>query len=76
MLVSAVAQVATSPDERLPFLSEPVDGELRVRTASDLVLQPLPAAAPISGIAGRRDGEWLVFALPREGGMHWFELRR
>jgi len=74
MLVSAVAQVAASPDDRLPLLSEPVEGELRVRTASDLVLQPLRPAAAVSPIVGRRDGAWLVFALPSEGGTHWFEL--
>ena len=74
MLISMVAQVVASADERLPLLSEPVEGELRVRSASDLVLQPLrvDATAPV---VGRREGEWLVFVLPSEAGTHWMELR-
>ncbi len=74
MLVSAVAQVAATPGERLPLLSELVEGELRVRTPHDLVLQPLRVGVELAPITGRRDGEILAFLLPPDALTHWFLL--
>lgn len=74
MLVSVVAQVMPSAGDTMPLLSEPVEGEIAVRTASALALQPLRIDAMGSPIVGRREGDRVIFTLPSAGGSHWYLL--
>ena len=47
MLVTVVAQVGTASGDRLPFLAEPVEGTIAVRTSLPLRMIPLsPKAYP------------------------------
>jgi len=83
MLVTLVAQVATASGDRLPFLAEPVEGTIAVRTSQPLRMIPLsPKAYPISpGAAAelapiaavKRQGEQ-VFTIKRGTPTHWFLL--
>jgi hypothetical protein len=82
MLVTTVAQVATSADDKLPFLAQPVEGALTVRSQTPLRLVPLsprahPGQAPAEGfkpILPARRGEEQVFTLARGTPTHWFML--
>jgi hypothetical protein len=82
MLVTAVGQVAASPGGDLPFVAQPIEARLTLRSAVPLRLVPLaPGMHPGSG-AGmkltmiepvRRGGEQ-VFTLPRGFATHWYML--
>jgi hypothetical protein len=77
LLVTVVAQVAPSPGNKLPLLSQPIEGEVRIRNdAASLELVPLYAGTPgeATPLPAVRDGEHHVVKLPRLP-THWFELR-
>jgi len=83
MLLTVVAQVATSPGDKLPFLSQPVEGTITINNAAPLRMVPLsPRANPASGsaagktvpIAPARKGSEQTFTLGRATATHWFLL--
>jgi hypothetical protein len=75
VLISAVARAVASSDGRMPMLSEPVEGRIRIAGPPGLQLIPL------AGDSGRlsalnveyADGKYLV-ELPAQSGTHWFML--
>jgi hypothetical protein len=73
MLVTVVAQVAASPGERLPFLSQPVDGTIAVRARRPLRLVPVAPSDQAKPAAAQARGDRQAFSL---GGAptHWFML--
>ncbi|HKQ70104.1 MAG TPA: hypothetical protein VJT73_12235 [Polyangiaceae bacterium] len=81
MLLTVVGQVAASGDS-LPFLAEPIEGALAVRSSQPLRMVPLsPRANPPSGTAGALApifpvlrGQEQVFTLARGVPTHWFLL--
>ncbi len=84
MLITVVAQVVASPGDTLPFLAQPVEGTIALRTKEPLRLVPLaptdyPAAAPPQlakrkAILPTRQGDREVFTLARDAPTHWFLL--
>jgi hypothetical protein len=82
MLVTAIAQVAASPNGGLPFMAQPINATLTIRNASPLRLVPLsPGTHPSSGplapltmIEPVRRGSEQVFTLPRGLPTHWYML--
>lgn len=77
LLLTVVAQVAPSPGNAFPLLSEPVTGTLRIRNdAAMLDLVPLYAVKGGDATAVRttRSGDRHVVALPNRA-THWYELR-
>jgi hypothetical protein len=81
MLVTLVAQVATSHDDTLPFLSQPVEGAISIRAKTPLRLVPLspreyPGGAPDKAkpISPARQGDAQVFTIPTGAATHWFLL--
>jgi hypothetical protein len=82
MLVTTVAQVVSGPDDKLPFLAQPVEGTITVRAKGPLRLVPLspranpPSQAPerFAPIVPVRSGEDQVFTLGRGVPTHWFML--
>jgi hypothetical protein len=84
MLLTAVAQVASSPDEKLPFLAEPIEGTITVRRAGRLRMVPLSSRAnpPAAGgdekleplVAASSGNQALTFNLARGIPTHWFLL--
>jgi hypothetical protein len=81
MLVTLIAQVAPASGDRLPFLAEPVEGTIAVRTSLPLRMIPLsPRAYPTAQgnalspiVAVKRQGEQ-VFTIKRGTPTHWFLL--
>jgi hypothetical protein len=82
MLVTAVGQVAASPGGGLPFVAQPIDATLTLRSSLPLRLVPLaPGTHPGTGAGTkltmiepvRRGGEQ-VFTLPRGLPTHWYML--
>ena len=75
ILITAIARVVASPGGRMPLLSEPVAGVLKITAPAGLTLRPLagdgkrlaPAPAPHAG------GAYTV-TLPAGKGTHWFTL--
>jgi hypothetical protein len=84
MLVTVVAQVVASPGDKLPFLSQPVEGTIALRAREPLRLVPLaphdyPSASPPAlgkrtAILPARQGDQQVFTLARGPATHWFLL--
>jgi hypothetical protein len=83
MLVTVVAQVVASPGEKLPYLSQPVEGTITVRAADPLRMIPLsPKSNPPSSaspdkpkpILPARKGNEQAFTLARGTPTHWFML--
>jgi len=76
ILITAIARVV-SPDGKMPLLSEPVRGALRIRSrVSGLKLVPLaPGAAELPAVPLARDKSAYVVTLPAPRGTHWFLLR-
>jgi len=83
MLVTVVGQVAASPGDRLPFLSQPVEGTIGIRTKEALRLVPLsPRTNPVSQasverpkpILPARKGDEQFFSITRGMPTHWFLL--
>jgi hypothetical protein len=88
ILLTVVAQVAASPGNKLPFLAQPVTGQIVLRSTGSMSMTPLvsntdPAAAAADAsrsgswkaIPGKRDGDHEVFTLPRLPATHWFLLQ-
>jgi hypothetical protein len=89
ILVTAIAQTRPSPvatggkpdptsvPSSLPFLSQPVVGEVRLRTEVDGL--ELLALGPDGKVVGRsrppRQGDLLTVSLPASRGTHWYVLR-
>jgi len=80
MLLTVVAQVATSPGDKLPFLSQPVEGTITIRTTASLRMIPLSpkanpgAAGKPEAIAPLRKGGEQTFSVGRGTATHWFLL--
>jgi hypothetical protein len=79
MLVTMVAQVVASHDDALPFLAQPVEGTIAVKSSTALRLVPLPptgAASPdkFKPILPARQGDHQVFTITRGPATHWFLL--
>jgi hypothetical protein len=85
MLLTAVAQVVASAGDKLPYLSQPVEGTITLRGAEPLQLTPLsPSANPpspgpgdkLAPIAPAKKGAEQTFTLARGVPTHWFLLTR
>jgi hypothetical protein len=83
VLVTTVAQVSAGPDDKLPFLAQPVEGTIAIRSKEALRLVPLsPRANPASQVSAERfapimpvqRGNEQVFTLGRNTPTHWFLL--
>jgi hypothetical protein len=83
LLLTAVAQVASSPNDKLPFLAEPIEGIVTVRNAGRLRMVPLsPRANPpgadgtakLEPVAAVKQDQGLTFKLARGVATHWFLL--
>jgi hypothetical protein len=83
LLLTAVAQVASSPNDKLPFLAEPIEGKVTVRNAGPLRMVPLsPRANPpgaegtakLEPVAAVKQEQGLTFKLARGVPTHWFLL--
>jgi hypothetical protein len=77
ILITAMARVVASPDNRLPFLSEPVVGTVILRTrSSGLELQALSGSGTVQERLVPQNGpQGLTFRLPTRRGTHWYALR-
>jgi hypothetical protein len=81
VLITAVARAApssTKPADHLPFLSEPVVGEIILRTeVSGLQLLSLSSDGRVRDrLTPRRGPDGLAIRLPAGHGTHWYLLRR
>jgi hypothetical protein len=76
VLITAMAR-AIAPNNRLPFLSEPVTGTIVLKTESaDLELLALRSdGRVIDRVALKRDNNGLTIPIPSGRGTHWFVLR-
>ncbi len=75
ILVTAVGKAYPSPGNRLPFLSEPVEGEVELANGGELVLYPLGVDGKKGkGIRLSRRKLSLVIPLEKEFGTHWYLL--
>jgi hypothetical protein len=77
MLITVVAQVAPSPGNKFPLLSQPIAGEVRIRNdAQALELVPLYAVkgGDETPVATSREEAIHVITLPNRP-THWYELR-
>lgn len=77
VLVTAVARVIASPGDKAPYLSEPVQCRVTLRTrTTDLEMLALGRDGRVTGrpAVDRRDGA-LSFELPTQGGTHWYVLK-
>jgi hypothetical protein len=77
ILVTAVAQVRTRKGDSLPYVAEPVRGELRLKTggAGFQVTAVSPAGQAMGGARVNAEGGAVRFAIP-EGNTHWYVLTR
>jgi hypothetical protein len=75
ILISAVARAVPSPGGRMPMLSEPVKGRIRIAGPKGLKLVPLAGDGKKLGPVTLRydDGRYVV-ELPAHAGTHWFLL--
>lgn len=82
MLLTVVAQVSTSA-EKLPYLSQPVEGTVTLRGLEPLKLTPLsprayppsqPPAEKLQAIVPARKGKDQVFTLRKGVPTHWYLL--
>jgi hypothetical protein len=81
VLITALARAvpsSTDPADHVPFLSEPVVGEIILKTdVSDLQLLSLgPRVNVLDRLTPRRGPDGLVIRLPAGHGTHWYLLRR
>jgi len=84
LLLTAVAQVASSPGDKLPFLAEPIEGTITLKGARRLRMVPLSSRANPSSAGGSEKmkaigpasstGQALTFQLTRGVPTHWFLL--
>jgi hypothetical protein len=87
ILLTLVAQAVASPGNKLPFLAQPVTGQIVLRSSSSMSMTPLvPSADPEAAVdrgrsggwkatPGKRDGDRQIFDLPRVPATHWFLLQ-
>jgi hypothetical protein len=83
VLVTAVGPAVPSADNRATFRSAPIRGRFAIRTREKLELVPLAATTASAGgslegrvgIAGKREGDVLVFELDAKVHTHWWILR-
>jgi hypothetical protein len=75
MLITAIARVVSSPGNKMPLLSEPVKGTIRIAGPKELRLVPLSGNGKKIGEVRPKymDGKYLV-EIPATGGTHWFLL--
>ncbi|MHC4581674.1 MAG: glycosyl hydrolase family 5, partial [Planctomycetota bacterium] len=75
VLISAFARAVPSSGGRMPMLSEPVEGRLRIAGPPGLKLIPLAGDSGRLGALNveHSDGKYLV-ELPARAGTHWFML--
>ncbi|HEY3593993.1 MAG TPA: hypothetical protein VGL13_08965, partial [Polyangiaceae bacterium] len=85
MLLTVVAQVAGSPGDKLPYLSQPVEGTIAIRGGAPIQFVPLsPSANPagaapaekMAPVAGKKSGNEQTFAIGPGMPTHWFLLTR
>jgi hypothetical protein len=83
LLVTLVAQAATASGDRLPFLAQPVEGSIAIRTSQQLRMIPLSPkanpsptglAAELAPMSSVRRGNEQVFTIKRGVPTHWFML--
>ncbi|UCG58975.1 MAG: hypothetical protein JSU70_05595, partial [Phycisphaerales bacterium] len=75
ILISAVARATASPGGRMPLLSEPVRGRIRISGPKGLKLLSLAGDGQKLGpIGARYDNNGYVVELPAQIGTHWFLL--
>ncbi len=75
ILVTAVGRAYPSPGNRLPFLSEPVEGAVELANGRDLVLYPLaPDGKKGKGLLLSRRKLSLVIPLEKAHRTHWYLL--
>ena len=75
ILVTALGRAYPSSGNRLPFLSEPVEGEVDLANGNRLILYPLGRDGKKGkGIALSRRKLSLVIPLERAHGTHWYLL--
>jgi hypothetical protein len=75
MLVTLVAQVVTTGGDKLPFLSQPVEGTIVVRRREPLRLLPISPRANPAG-ADARSGEMVAILPVRRGDEQFFPIAR
>jgi hypothetical protein len=78
ILITAMARVVASSGNRLPLLSEPVNGTIRLRTTTaDLELLSLGSDAhTVHRSVPVRDKDALAIQIPAPRGTHWYLLKR
>ncbi|MBN2137173.1 MAG: hypothetical protein JW720_05155 [Sedimentisphaerales bacterium] len=77
VLITAVARAAPSAGGRMPMLSEPVKGEIRIAGPRGLELVPLTGdGMEMEGIELQYTGGRYIVELPAERGTHWFLLAK
>ena len=76
ILITALAR-AIAPNDRMPFLTEPVTGTIVLKTKSpDLELLALRSdGRVIERVALKRDNDSLTIPIPSGDGTHWFVLK-
>ncbi|HZW29441.1 MAG TPA: hypothetical protein VFF52_01975 [Isosphaeraceae bacterium] len=77
VLITAMARALSSPNGRLPMLSEPVVGTIALRTTTDgLDLLALGRDGRVVGrMTPTRSAGALTIAIPTGRGTHWFVLK-
>jgi hypothetical protein len=78
ILITTLGRVVASPGGKTPLLSEPVTGEIKIRTSLDslqLVSLGADGRENVEKRQPRRENGFLVIALPTQLGTHWFLLR-
>ena len=77
ILITAVSRVVSSPDGRLPMLSEPVTGSISLQTKTrGLQLLALRSdGRVVDRSEPLRDQETLTIQLPTVHGTHWYVLK-
>ena len=75
ILVTVAAQ-AVAPHDQLPFLAEPVTGEVRVHVAGPgYQARPLSVAGVVGDPVAESGGDgWLVLRLDGSARTHWFQI--
>jgi len=75
ILITAIARVVASPGGRMPLLSEPVRGTLKITAPVGLALHPLGGDGKrLAPAPALRAGGAYTVTLPAGKGTHWFIL--
>jgi len=75
MLITAVARATPSPGGKMPMLSEPVKGEIRIAGPRGLELVPLAGdGGELDAITLKYSNGAYIIELPTQRGTHWFLL--